>query len=598
MGVGELHRHSQDSQWSRAFDSGCQGAVLHSAALDPHHETTYSMQQNLRPWIQQYAPGARWSASLPTMPVAQLLTDSAARWPKRAALRFGGRTFVYAEMAELTDRMAQGLLRIGVRPGMHVGLYLPNTPHYFIAFFAILKAGAVVVNYSPLDAGAVLEHKIGDSHTDFIVTLDTPELFSKMNGYLDSTRLKTLIVGSTHEFEADAPPDTCDIAWDARRVRFAALLSPSDDGPFVPPAVDLSSIAVLQYTGGTTGHPKGAMLTHANLSASVSQLQEMLLTTGTLGHGAERFLVVLPLFHVYSMVLNMIFGFSIGAELVLHQRFDLTAAINEIETSRISVFLGVPTMYVAFTSHPNIEKTDLSSLKWCNSGGAPIAGKVFSNFVRMARCRLLEGWGMTEICGIGTLTTGIGAPAPGSCGIPVPGTEVKVIDLVTLAALPLGERGEICVRGPQVMKGYWDNPVATAEVTTVDGFLRTGDVGYMANDGFVYLVDRTKDMMICSGFNVYPRNIEEAIYRHPSVEEVIVIGVPDAYRGESPKAFIKFKSGAEALTLEALRAFLHDYLGKHEMPYDMEARDELPKTAVGKLSKKDLYAEVAAESPK
>ncbi|RZL88940.1 MAG: long-chain fatty acid--CoA ligase, partial [Variovorax sp.] len=391
--------------------------------------------------------------------------------------------------------------------------------------------------------------------------------------------------------------DDHDIAWDTRRVRFADLLVPRHSAPLVPPAVDLGSVAVLQYTGGTTGHPKGAMLTHAGLSAIVSQLQAMLLSTGTLTAGAERFLVVPPLFHVYSMVLNMIFGFSIGAELVLHERFELKAALDEIERSRISVFLGVPTMYVAFTSYPDIERADLSSLKWCNSGGAPIAAEVFSNFVRMARCRLLEGWGMTEICGLGTLTTGVGNPQPGTCGVPVPGAEVKVIDLHTLVELPLGERGEICIRGPQVMTGYWNQPEATAQVMTADGFLRTGDVGYMTPDGFVYLVDRTKDMMICSGFNVYPRNVEEAIYRHPSVEEVIVIGVPDTYRGQSPKAFVKLKPGARPLTIEVLRAFLAEHLGRHEMPTALELRAELPKTAVGKLSKKELYAETA-ESPK
>ncbi|MEB0059845.1 long-chain fatty acid--CoA ligase [Variovorax sp. LG9.2] len=546
------------------------------------------------PWTHVYAPGATWSAPLHAMPVPQLLTNTAARWPDQAALRFEGRTFSYAELDALTDRMAQGLRRIGVHHGTHVGLYLPNTPHYFIAFFAILKAGAVVVNYSPLDAAAVLAHKIDDSRTDVIVTLDTPELFLKINGYLDSTRLKTLIIGSAGEFEVGAKLADRGISWDHRRVRFSDV-SAQRDTPFLPAATDLSAIAVLQYTGGTTGHPKGAMLTHSNLSMAVSQIEEMLIGPGTLRRGAERFLVVLPMFHVYSMVLNMIFGFAIGAELVVHQRFDLAAALREIEESKITVFLGVPTMYVGFIGHPDIERTDLSSLKWCNSGGAPIAGEVFSNFVRMARCRLLEGWGMTEICGVGTLTTGAGSPAPGTCGAPVPGAEVKVIDLATLTDLPLGECGEICIRGPQVMKGYWNNPVATAEVMTADGFMRTGDVGYMSDDGFVYLVDRTKDMIICSGFNVYPRNIEEAIYRHPSVEEVSVIGVPDAYRGESPKAFIKFRPGTEPLTLDALRDFLKDYLGKHELPLAMEARAELPKTAVGKLSKIELYAEAAAE---
>ncbi|RZL88515.1 MAG: hypothetical protein EOP76_17410, partial [Variovorax sp.] len=360
-----------------------------SRLLPPQGGAPLPETMHHHPWTPSYAPGTNVDAPLRTTLVTHLLSESAVRWPDRTALRFEGRTFGYAEFDALTDRMAQGLQRLGVRPGTHVGLYLPNTPHYFIAFFGVLKAGAVVVNYSPLDAGAVLEHKIGDSHTDVIVTLDTPALFSRMNGYLDSTRLKTLIVGAHDEFGSGDRVDDHDIAWDTRRVRFADLLVPRHSAPLVPPAVDLGSVAVLQYTGGTTGHPKGAMLTHASLSATVSQLQAMLLSTGTLTAGAERFLVVLPLFHVYSMVLNMIFGFSIGAELVLHERFELKAALDEIERSRISVFLGVPTMYVAFTSHPDIERADLSSLKWCNSGGAPIAAEVFSNFVRMARCRLL-----------------------------------------------------------------------------------------------------------------------------------------------------------------------------------------------------------------
>ena len=299
------------------------------------------------PWIPSYAPGTTFDAPLRATLVTRLLSDSAARWPDRTALRFEGQAFSYGEFDALTDRMAEGLQRLGVQPGTHVGLYLPNTPHYFIAFFGVLKAGGVVVNYSPLDAGAVLEHKIGDSHTDLIVTLDTPALFSKMNGYLDSTRLKTLVVGTRDEFGAAGAADDSGIAWDARRVRFADLLVAAPGAaPFAPPTVDVESVAVLQYTGGTTGQPKGAMLTHANLSTAVAQLQAMLIDTGTLELGAERFLIVLPLFHVYSMVVNMILGIAIGAELVLHERFDLSAALDEITGSQVSVFLGVPTTSV------------------------------------------------------------------------------------------------------------------------------------------------------------------------------------------------------------------------------------------------------------
>jgi long-chain acyl-CoA synthetase len=551
---------------------------------------------NEHPWIKTYPPGTSWDAPLRALPLTQLLDGAVARWPQRTALRFEDRRFSYAELADLTDRMAQGLLRLGVGPGTHVGLFLPNTPHYIVSFFAVLKAGATVVNYSPLDAGATLEHKIEDSQTDFIVTLDVPELFPKMSRFLGKTRLRGLIVGSEGEFGNPAQArEAGGIPRDAQRLRFADLLATEGRTPLaLPPPAALDAVAVLQYTGGTTGHPKGAMLTHANLSSAVSQVWHTMVGAGTLAEGEETFLSVLPLFHIYSLVVNMLFGLSIGAELILHQRFDLQAALDEIVESKVSVFLGVPTMYVAFTGHPAIERTDLSSLKFCNSGGAPIAAEVFQNFVRMAQCRLQEGWGMTESCTMATASPGVGAHQAGSCGIPVPGVEVKVVGLERQEDLPLGVHGELCIRGPNVMKGYWNKPDATREAMTADGYLRTGDVGYMTAEGFVYIVDRTKDMMICGGFNVYPRNIEEAIYRHPAVEEVIVIGVPDDYRGQSPKAFIKFKDPGASLTLEQLRAFLGEYLGKHEMPHAMEVRAELPKTAVGKLSKKDLYAEESA----
>ncbi|RYF30971.1 MAG: long-chain fatty acid--CoA ligase, partial [Comamonadaceae bacterium] len=365
-----------------------------------------------QPWIKTYPPGTSWHAPLRQLPITQLLGNAVARWPANIALSFEGRDFSYAELASLSDRMAAGLQRLGVRPGMHVGLYLPNTPHYFIGFFAVLKAGATVVNYSPLDAGAVLKHKIEDSHTDLIVTLDAPGLFSKMDGFLGSTRLKTLVVGSTGEFNAGAQPAST-VAWDAQRVRFADLLV-AGDGHFVPhEATDLGAVAVLQYTGGTTGHPKGAMLTHANLSSAVSQVWHTMVGAGTLTEGEERFLAVLPLFHIYSMVVNMLFGLSIGAEVILQQRFDLQVALDTIVRRKVSVFLGVPTMFVAFTGHPDIERIDLSSLKFCNSGGAPIAAEVYANFVRMAQCRLQEGWGMTETCTMATSSPGVGAHVAG-----------------------------------------------------------------------------------------------------------------------------------------------------------------------------------------
>lgn len=546
-----------------------------------------------RPWLGSYPEGASWSAPLRLTALTALLGDAERRWPRRVAVRQGDTVLDYAALAQHVRRVAGGLRELGVRPGVHVGLYLPNVPQYIVAFFAVLQAGGTVVNYSPLDAGQTLRHKVEDSRTRLMITFDAPELLQKMAPIVHDGLLQTLVVARADDFAHAAAPTPLQ---PGPRVAFAALLAAEAlAAPHVP--ADLAqAIAVLQYTGGTTGQPKGAMLSHANLSAAVSQVWHTLVGSGTLAEGEERFLAVLPLFHIYALVVNLLFGLSIGAELSLHQRFDLEATLREFVERKTTVFLGVPTMYVAFVGHPDIGRLDLSSLKFCNSGGAPIAAEVYQAFVRMAQCRLQEGWGMTETCTMATASPGFSHYRPGSCGIPVPGVDVKVIDLQDQHDLPEGEHGELCIRGPNVMAGYWNRPDATAEAFTPDGYLRTGDIGYMTPDGFVYIVDRTKDMLICGGFNVYPRNIEEAIYRHPSVEEVIVIGIPDAYRGQSPKAFIKFKPGAPRPTLEAMKAFLADYLGKHEMLQAMEARDELPKTAVGKLSKKDLQAEVAARA--
>jgi long-chain acyl-CoA synthetase len=285
----------------------------------------------------------------------------------------------------------------------------------------------------------------------------------------------------------------------------------------------------------------------------------------------------------------MLLGFGMGAELVLHPRFDPAAAVKDMVEKKVTIYMGVPTMHVAILGVPGVEAVDFSSLRLCSSGGAPLPVAVQERFESVTGCRLTEGWGMTETSPIGTFTPRDAARRPGSCGVPCPRTEMKFIDVANPEReVKLGERGEICVKGPNIMKGYWKKPEATANSMTADGFFRTGDVGIMDEDGYVYIVDRTKDMLLCGGFNVYPRNIEEAIYQHPSVEEVSVIGIPDDYRGETPKAFVKLKAGAPLLTLEEMKAFLKERLGKHEMIGGMEIRDALPKTPVGKISKKDL----------
>ncbi len=554
------------------------------------------------PWIACYPGGVRWDAELPLMPVQQLLDAAVARWPDHPALEFMGRTLSYAELGGLANRAAKGLQTLGVGPGVHVGLYLPNTPHYAIAFFGVLKAGGTVVNYSPLDAERVLAHKIEDSETDLLVTLDLAVLYPQMARLLGTSRLKTLIVGNLADYAAQpaavqahlqAAGQLAPVAIDDRHRAFDRLLD--NGGAFEPHALgDLrQAVAALQYTGGTTGAPKGAMLTHANLSAACAQY--FATTQGdprVLTEGAERMLVVLPLFHIYALTVNLLFGVRLGALMVLHARFDLDALINDLVAKKISMFAGVPTMYAAMASHPSVQAGALRSLQYCGSGGAPLPLEVAQRFFALTGCRLNEGWGMTETSPTGTFTPVHGMRKAGSCGMPLPGIELKFERLGQPGSdAAAGEPGELCIRGPNVMKGYWKNPEATASAMTADGFFRSGDVAYMDADGFVFIVDRTKDMLLCGGYNVYPRVIEEAIYEHPAVEEVCVIGVPDAYRGQSPKAFIKLKKDASPFGLDALQAFLRERIGKHEMVRAMELRAELPKTAVGKLSKKELIDE-------
>ncbi len=556
----------------------------------------------VQPWVKSFPADVREKAPLDLSSVQSVLEKAAERFGSRPALEFMGKRTSYAELEALANRAAAGFQKLGVGPGVHVGLYLPNTPHYIIAFFGALKAGGTVVNYSPLDALQTLKIKIEDSETDILVTLDLAALYPQAEKLAASTRLKTLVVGELAEMSPAPGPVKAqmgaagmlaEVKHDDRRLAFRDLID--NDGSYrAHPLGDLSdALAVIQYTGGTTGTPKGAMLTHANLTAACSLYMEVMTRSGpdSLKVGQERFLCILPLFHIYSLSVVMLLGFRLGAELVLHSRFDPAAAAKDIVDKKITVYMGVPTMHVALLSVPGAESMDWSSLRLCASGGAPLPLAVQQRFEKIVGCRLTEGWGMTETAPIGTFTPRASTGKPGSCGIPYPTTEMKFIDVADPEReVKPGERGEICVKGPNVMKGYWKQPNATAESMTKDGFFRTGDVGYMDEDGFVFIVDRTKDMLLCGGFNVYPRNIEEAIYQHPSVEEVSVIGVPDEYRGETPKAFVKLKAGAAPVSLDEMKAFLKDRLGKHEMIGAMEIRDELPKTPVGKISKKDLRA--------
>jgi long-chain acyl-CoA synthetase len=550
-----------------------------------------------RIWEKSYPPGVKWDAPLPPpVPVESLLDAAAEKWPERVALDFYDRTFTFRELRDLAARAATGLQALGVGPGVHVGLHLPNTPHFIIAFFGVLMAGGRVVDFSPLAAPRELKYQITDSEVQVMLTLGLPMLYPQVAALKGTAKFETLVVCAIGDFLPEPiakmfGPAAERVPGPGREIDFSVLIA--NDGKYRthPHGPLEDEIATLQYTGGTTGEPKGAMLTHANFCAVVNAYRHWI----GADEEPERALAVLPLYHIFGLSFIMLLSVAHGSQVVLHIRFDPDRVLADIGRKKITSFPAVPTMYTALVNHPKINEVDFSSLKLCASGGAPLPLEVLQRFRQLTGLTPREGYGLTETAPLGTLQVTEGPGRPGTVGLPAPHTIIEVVDLETgMKVLPIGEKGEICFRGPQVMKGYWKKPEATEEAFR-GGRFHTGDIGYMDADGFVTLVDRKKDMILSGGYNVFPRNIEEAIYEHPAVAEVTVIGVPDAYRGQSAKAFIALKPGQSAFGIDELKAFLADKLAKYEMPTEMEIRASLPKTPVGKLSKKELVAEELAK---
>ncbi len=552
-------------------------------------------------WLRKYPKDVDWFQQFRPVPMGQLLDTAVATHGSRMCTNFLGKRLTYAEIGQFVDQTAAGLQKLGVKRGTKVGLLMPNCPTFIIYYFATLKAGGTIVNYNPLYTPDELAFQVRDSETELMVTLDLKLLFDKVEGLMQGGALKRTIVAS---FSALLPPAKSvlfrlfkgrELAHPGNSPVASRIVLDADvlanAGTFQKPAIDsLNDVAVLQYTGGTTGTPKGAMLTHANISVNCQQGAAW---ATNLRSGQERTLAALPFFHVFAMTAVMNFALQEGAEIVIMPRFVLDDAMKLIDKAKPTVMPGVPTMFIAMLNHPKLKTFDLSSLKYCVSGGAPLPVDVKERFEKITGCKVVEGYGLSEASPSVTCNPVEGPVKSGSIGQPLPGTIVSLRDLADPAQeVPLGEKGEICVKGPQVMKGYWKRPDETANQFVGD-FLRTGDVGIMDDDGFIFIVDRIKDLIICSGYNVYPRRIEEAIYEHPAVEEVTVIGIKDQYRGEAPKAFIKLKAGMPATEAD-IRKHLEVKLSKIEMPAQIEFRDALPKTMIGKLSKKELKAEEEA----
>jgi len=545
------------------------------------------------PWLRAYPKDVAWDAAFAPGLVHDLLEEAVKRFGDRTCTYFMGKRLTFAEIGALADRAAKGLRALGVGEGVKVGLLLPNSPTFVVYYFAVLKAGGTVVNYNPLYSLDEIEFQIRDSDTKIMVTLDLKILFDKVEAMLERGALEKAVVAKFASLLPSFKSVGFNLLRRSARARVGAsrhkkrIVRETDlldnDGRYRRPMITPDAIAVLQYTGGTTGTPKGAMLTHANISINVAQVKAW---QNRPSQAVDRILGVLPLFHVFAMTTVMNFGVAAGMEMILLPKFELIATLKLIGKLRPTMMPGVPTLFNAMLRHPRIRSFDLSSLDYCISGGAALPVEIKRGFEALSGCTLVEGYGLSETSPVATCNP-LDSPKEGSIGLPLPATEITIRSLDDpTKEVAFGEPGEICIAGPQVMTGYWKKPDDT-EASFVGRHFRTGDVGYMDEDGYIFIVDRIKDMINAAGFKIYPRRIEDALYEHSAVAEVCVVGIPDDYRGEAPKAFVRVKEGQAVTALELLE-YLRPKLSKLELPAVIEFREELPKTMVGKLSKKEL----------
>ncbi len=553
-------------------------------------------------WQNNYLHPVKWDQQFTPLALHDMFFESAERMGGAALADFMGRKFSYAEMANAVCRVAKGLQDKGIGKGDQVGLFLPNVPHYIAAYYGALAAGATVVNFSPLYSVDELAHQVADSGTTILFTVSAAALLPTAIEVLDNSSLKELVVGSVAEALPKAKSwayrlfkrkDIAVIPADNRITTYADLLANKGDYAVVPcdPEKD---IAQLQYTGGTTGTPKGAMLSHQNITANARQINcidpESRFNKPE-APMADRILGVLPFFHVFANATVLNRTICNGGEIIMLPRFEAVAALAAVNRTRVTSLPGVPTMYQALLDCPDIGTTNFNSLRACISGGAPLPAELKAKFEKLTGAVVIEGYGLTESSGVVSCNPYSGVNKLGSIGQPIPGTKVKLLDKEDpTKPAPSGEPGELVFSGPQMMCGYWQHPDADAEVF-VDGYLRTGDVATIDEDGFIFIVDRLKDMIAVGGFKVFPSQIEDVLYRHPAVKEALVIGVPDAYHGELPRAFVTLQEDAQA-DGDAIVAWLNPQLGKHERVQSVVVMDVLPKTMIGKLDRKALRSAV------
>lgn len=547
-------------------------------------------------WHKHYPEEIPASISYDEKPLHVFLQEGAKHYNRKKALHFMGKELSFTELYLEARKMAGYMQSLGLQKGDRVAVMLPNCPQAVISYYGALMIGAIVVQTNPLYKERELEYQLKDSGANLIVCLDV--LLPRVTNIRKNTELKHIIVTGIKDY-LPFPKNIIYPFIQKKQYKMVVKVEQSDDihtwkavfkhDPDAFTAVKINpkeDLALLQYTGGTTGYPKGVMLTHYNLVANVQMCQAWLYKTK---QGQETVMGVLPFFHVYGMTTVMNMSVMFGSKMILLPKFEAAEVLKTIQKQKPTLFPGAPTIYIGLLNHPDINKYDLSSIKACISGSAPLPTEIQEQFEQKTGGRLVEGYGLTESSPVTHANFVWAKRVNGSIGVPWPDTDAKIIHLETLEEADVDEVGEIAVKGPQIMKGYWNNPEETDQVLK-NGWLHTGDLGYKDETGYFYVVDRKKDMIIAGGYNIYPREVEEVLYEHAGIQEAVVAGIPDPYRGETTKAYIVPKNGCQLKEAE-LNAFCRKYLAAYKVPKLYEFRKELPKTAVGKVLRRQLVDE-------
>ena len=548
-------------------------------------------------WLKNYPEDIPQTVDIPEVPLTQFLTDSYNTSPNKVSIHFMGKELTFKEVYESALKFANYLRSLGVEKGDRVAILLPNCPQAVIAYFGTLYAGGIVVQTNPLYTERELQYQMADSGAKVILSMDI--LYPRVMKIMKETQLENVIVTGIKDYlpfpknliypfiQKKQYGFSVKVEHSGSNHLFTEIMKIGSTSPIELQDFDFENdLALLQYTGGTTGFPKGVMLTHQNLVANTTMCHKWLSQTKD---GEEVVLGMLPFFHVYGMTTVLILSIMTRNKMVLIPKFDVEQALKTIDKQKPTLFPGAPTMYIGLLNHPDIEKYDLSSIKACLSGSAPLPVEVQEKFEAVTGGKLVEGYGLTETSPVTHANFIWANRISGSIGVPWPNTDSVILRSGESEVLPPGEIGEIAVKGPQVMKGYWNRPEETA-ATFNDGWFLTGDLGYMDENGYFFVVDRKKDMIIAGGFNIYPREVEEVLYEHEAIQECVVAGIPDPYRGETVKAYIVLKEGHQVSEKE-LNEFCRQNLAAYKVPRYYEFRAELPKTAVGKILRRTLVDE-------